>query len=247
MFPLRFLPFVSACLGAGTMAACGSDANVLATLSDDAGSGVSSGSASGTASSGGSSSGASTGAGSGSTTGSTSGASASSGSSGVSGGGGASGTGGVSGAGDASVGSGGATAGSDGGGGSGGSADAGTDAGAAPTPVLPGNSLTGTLGTLGSAKPIVAAFTIHNGNQGRVYLSSAPLTCTQIMMAGWLSSAAAGSHVTEIVVARWEGGIAFSIGAGGQYPEMGEVNYAAGGRSSADEVMAKSGTMSSRD
>jgi len=146
----------------------------------------------------------------------------------------------------ATVDSGGATAGSGDASGSGGSADAGGNDGPAPTP-LPGNSLTGTLGTLGSAKPIVAAFTIHNGNQGRVYLSSAPLTCTQIMMAGWLSSAAAGSHVTEIVVARWEGGIAFSIGAGGQYPEMGEVNYAAGGRSSADEVMAKSGTMSSRD
>jgi hypothetical protein len=242
MFQLRFLPFVSACLGASTMAACG-DANVLATLTDnDAATWVSGGSASGTASSGGSGSGAFTGAGSGSTTGSTSGASAGSGSSGVSGGSGAAGTGGVSGAGDASVGSGGATAGSDGGSGSGGSADAGTDAGPAPTPVHPGNSLTGTLGTLGPAKPIAAALAVHIGKQGVIYLSSAPLTCAQIMTAGWLQSATAGSQVVEIVSSPLSAGV-YPIGAAGGALRMGAVNYAAGGTPSTAEVMAQSGTV----
>jgi hypothetical protein len=224
------------------MAACGNDANVLATVSGDAGSGVSGGSASGGASSGGSGSGASTGVGSGSTTGSTSGASAGSGSGGISGSGGASGSGGVSGAGGASAGSGGATAGSGGGSGSGGSTDAGIDAGPAPTPVHPGNSLTGTLGTLGPAKPIAAAFSVHIGKQGVIYLSSAPLTCAQIMTAGWLQSATAGSQVVEIVSSPLSAG-AYPIGADAGALRMGAVNYAAGGTPSTAEVMAKSGTV----
>ena len=162
--------------------------------------------------------------------------------SGGAGSGGASGTGGnaVADAGG-SVGSGGATAGSGGASGSGGSADAGGNDGPAPAP-LPGNSLTGTLGSLGPAKPIVAAFVIHTGNQGRAYLSSAPLTCAQMMTAGWLSSAAAGSQVTEIVVARSVGAGGFPIEAGSPDP-AGEVNYAAGGKSSADQVKAKSGSI----
>ena len=164
--------------------------------------------------------------------------------SGGAGSGGASGTGGGAGA-DAGavIGSGGAIAGSGGASGSGGSADAGSNDGPAPTPI-PGNSLTGTLGPLGAAKPILSAFTIRMGNQGRVYLSSAPLTCAQMMTAGWLSSAAAGSQVTEIVV---QAALTdpFTIGAadGGAFKLVGEVNYAAGGKSSATEVMAKSGTI----
>ena len=164
--------------------------------------------------------------------------------SGGAGSGGATGTGGaaVVDAG-ADVGSDGAIAGSGGAGGSGGSADAGTYK--EPTPAPPsGNSLTGTLGTLGPAKPIVAGFVVHTGIQGRAYLSSAPLTCAQMMTAGWLSSAVAGSQVTEVVVWRWEGAVVSEIGiAGTGVPPagVGEVNYAVGGKSSADAVKAKSG------
>ena len=137
------------------------------------------------------------------------------------------------------VGSDGIVAGSDGPSGSGGSADAGGNN--EPKPIPPsGNSLTGNLGTLGPAKPIVAGFVIHTGDQGRAYLSSAPLTCAQMRTAGWLSSAAAGSQVTEVVIASWASGGPYSIEAGGRYP-MGEVNCAAGGKPSAEEVKATSG------
>jgi hypothetical protein len=111
--------------------------------------------------------------------------------------------------------------------------------------------LTGTLGTLGAAKPIVAAFTIHTGpvivlddRAARIYLSSAPLTCAQISTAGWLSSAAAGSQVTEIVVPSWERALGILIGGpapGKPYTTVGEVNYAEGGKSSTEEVKATSG------
>jgi hypothetical protein len=238
MFHLRFLPLASACLCASTMVACGSDANVLATFSDDAGGGVSGGSASGTASSGGSS-GSSGAEGTGATTGSTGGAA---GSTGAPGNGGASSTGGVSGAGGASGGSSGATANSGGGSGSGESADAGGNGGAAPTPVHPGNSLTGTLGTLGPAKPIAAALAVHIGKQGVIYLSSAPLTCAQIMTAGWLQSATAESQVVEIVISFLSTG-PFTIGADAGAVFAGAVNYATGGTLSTAEVMAKSGTI----
>jgi len=189
----------------------------------------------------------------------TGGADSGSGSAGTSGtgGGGGTGSGGAGGTGGnavadagADVGSGGAAAGSGGASGSGGRVDAGANDGPAPIP-LPGNSLTGMLGTLGPAKPIVAAFTIHTGplivlqdREARIYLSSAPLTCAQISTAGWLSSAAAGSQVTEIVVSSFEQALGAPIGAPGTgIPPnaVGEVNYAEGGKSSADEVKATSG------
>jgi hypothetical protein len=102
--------------------------------------------------------------------------------------------------------------------------------------------LTGTLGTLGPAKPIAAAFAVHIGKQGVIYLSSAPLTCAQMKTAGWLQSATAESQVVEIVASRLGAGV-YPIGAAGNAVSMGAVNYAAGGKPSTAEVTAKSGTV----
>ena len=162
---------------------------------------------------------------------------------------GGAGSGGVSGTGGAavadagaSVGSGGASAGSGGASGPLGSADAGGNDGPAPAPIY-GNGLTGTLGTLGKAKSTVAAFTTNIGRQALIYLSSAPLTCAQIMTPGWLSSATAGSQVVELVLSPAPVHVGtFPIGAaGGAFKLVGALNYAAGGDPSANEVMAKSG------
>jgi hypothetical protein len=110
----------------------------------------------------------------------------------------------------------------------------------------------GTLGTLGPAKPIVAshAITTYCGagpcikvnNEVRIYLSSAPLTCAQMMTAGWLQSATAGSQVVEIVVSGLSAGV-YPIGAAAGPFNVGAVSYAAGGTPSTNEVTAKSGTV----
>jgi hypothetical protein len=223
------------------LGACGGPVNVGGPQ-DDAGSGANS------SISGAGNMGSSSGAG---TMGSSSGLASSGSSSGSASRGSSSGfaSSGDSGTGAAAVDSGGATSDSGGDSGSGGSADAGSVGGPAPTPV-PGNSLMGTLGTLGPAKPIVAshAITTYCGatpcikanSQVRIYLSSAPLTCAQMMTAGWLQSATDGSQVVEIVVSGLSAGF-YPIGAAAGPFNVVAVNYAAGGTPSTAEVTATSG------
>jgi len=59
--------------------------------------------------------------------------------------------------------------------------------------------LTGTLGALGAIKPTVSSLVINNSGETLVYLSSAPITCAQLMVSHWLTTSTAGSQVVEIV------------------------------------------------
>jgi hypothetical protein len=98
--------------------------------------------------------------------------------------------------------------------------------------------VTGTLGVLGPAQPIVSSFVISNSGETLVYLSSGPLTCPQIMVSRWLGSATPGSQVVELVIKGPPMSGPFNVA-----PLEGEVNYAAGGRTSAYEKVAQSGTI----
>lgn len=104
----------------------------------------------------------------------------------------------------------------------------------------PGNSLTGTLGALGPVQPILAGFAITNGPETLVYLSSAPLTCAQMMMGGikWLSKLPAKSQVIEIVIPGTASAKSYKVGN-----LAGEVHYAEGSKSSSTENTASSGTV----
>lgn len=114
------------------------------------------------------------------------------------------------------------------GGGGGGSTDGGGGAG--------GTSITGTLGMLGAAQPTVSSLVISNSGETLIYLSSAPITCTMLQTSRWLGSATAGSQVVELIV---KGDPTVKT-----YPvPPAEVNYAAGGKSSAFEVAADSGSI----
>jgi hypothetical protein len=96
------------------------------------------------------------------------------------------------------------------------------------------------LGKLGEAQPILAAFTITNGPETLTYLSSAPLTCADMMMMGakWLSKLPAGTQVIEIVVPGTASAKTYQIGG-----LQGEVHYAEGGKSSSSEASASSGSI----
>lgn len=100
--------------------------------------------------------------------------------------------------------------------------------------------LTGTLGALGPAQPIMAGFAITNGPETLVYLSSAPLTCAQMMMGGvkWLSTLPAKSQVVEIVVPGTASAKTYMVGS-----FMAEVHYAEGSKSSSTEATASSGSV----
>ena len=104
--------------------------------------------------------------------------------------------------------------------------------------IVPGGdtSLSGMLGALGAAKPTVASLVISNSGETLVYMSSAPMTCSQLQTSRWLGSIAAGAQVVEIVTK----GIA-KVGTI-QVPP-GEVNYGEGGKSSSYEVNAASGAV----
>jgi hypothetical protein len=148
----------------------------------------------------------------------------------------AAGSGGSSpaGAGGASAGSGGASGSGAGGAGAGGaSAGAGGSSGGT-------NMITGMLGALGAAKPIVNAWATTNGPETLIYLSSATLTCPDMMTMGvkWLSKLPAGTQVIELVVPGTASTKTYNIG-----PLMGEVNYAEGSKSSATEVTGKAGSL----
>jgi hypothetical protein len=100
-------------------------------------------------------------------------------------------------------------------------------------------SLTGMLGALGAVQPTVSGFVISNSGETLVYLTSAPLTCAQLKVSRWLGSFTAGAQVVEIVIkGAPKVGTAVNVGVFG-----GEVNYAAGGKSSAYEQVASSGSI----
>ncbi len=112
-----------------------------------------------------------------------------------------------------------------------------TDAGSPPSDAGAATALTGTLGTLGTVQPIVSAWVISNSGETLVYLSTAPLTCETLQNSRWLGTQPAGSQVVEIVMR--------GTPMPGQTVAVppGEVNYAAGGRSSSYEVTARSGSI----
>jgi hypothetical protein len=99
------------------------------------------------------------------------------------------------------------------------------------------SDLSGTLGELGAIEPIVSSFVIANSGEILIYLSSAPLTCSQIMVSRWLGSTEAGSQVVEIVVPAKKSTGTVQVGDADKL----EVNYAEGGKSSAYEQGASAG------
>ena len=122
--------------------------------------------------------------------------------------------------------------------GSDGGADAGVDAGMVnnsnPDSGMPAG-LSGTLGMLGALQPIVSSWVIANSGETLIYLSTAPLSCATVQTSRWLGTQPAGSQVVELVMR--------GTPSGGQTVNVpaGEVNYAAGGRSSSYEKGASSG------
>jgi hypothetical protein len=96
--------------------------------------------------------------------------------------------------------------------------------------------LSGELGDLGPLKPTVSSFVIENSGEVLIYMSSATLTCPEIMVSRWLGDAPAGAQVVEIVVPSERAVDTVQVEEGGA-----EVNYAAGGKSSAYEKSAIAG------
>jgi hypothetical protein len=141
----------------------------------------------------------------------------------------------ASGSGGSSAGTGGSSAGS-----GGSSAGAGGSSGGAGGSSGGTNTITGMLGALGAAKPIMNAWATTNGPETLIYLSSAPLSCPDMMTMGvkWLSKLPAGTQVIELVVPGTASTKMYNIG-----PLMGEVNYAEGSKSSATEVTGKAGSL----
>ncbi len=94
--------------------------------------------------------------------------------------------------------------------------------------------LTGTLGALGAVKPTASSIVISNSGETLIYLASEPLTCRQVMVSRWLGAFSAGAQVVEIVV---------SGPAKVGQTSKAEVNFAAGGKSSAYEQGASSSSV----
>jgi len=120
-----------------------------------------------------------------------------------------------------------------------GNAGAGPVGGAGAPADTGATSLSGTLGDLGAVEPTVSSFVISNSGETLVYLTSAPITCDTLTTSRWLGSIDANAQVVEIVVKS-----SFTTGTAtvGGSPSV-EVNYAKGGRSSAYEQNAASGTV----
>jgi hypothetical protein len=113
------------------------------------------------------------------------------------------------------------------------------DAGETPPASADGGAstaLAGRLGKLGDAKPTVSSLFISNSGETLIYLSSAAITCAQLSSSRWLGSVSSGAQVVEIVVKG-------TPATGKVAVPPGEVNYAEGGKSSAYEVNAVSGTI----
>ena len=127
-----------------------------------------------------------------------------------------------------------------------GSGGSGTTAAAGSTapPATGGSSITGKLGALGDVKPIMNGYATTNGLETLIYLSSAPLTCAQMMTQGqkWLAKLPAASQVIEIVVGQPASVKMYPIGSPASLGG-GEVNYAEGSKSSSTEVTGRTGTV----
>ncbi len=89
---------------------------------------------------------------------------------------------------------------------------------------------------LGAAQPTVSSLVISNSGETLIYLSSAPITCTMLQTSRWLGSATAGSQVVELIIKGDPTVNTFAV-------PPGEVNYAPGGKSSANEIGADSGSI----
>ena len=126
------------------------------------------------------------------------------------------------------------------GGGSASAGASGSDGGAAGAPASDGTTaLTGTLGDLGAVAPTITSLVISNSGETLIYLSSAPITCEMLKTSRWLGSVDATAQVVEIVFKSAAKVGALTVGP----PDDAEVNYAKGGRSSAYEKTASSGTV----
>lgn len=110
----------------------------------------------------------------------------------------------------------------------------GSTAGGPPTSAT--TSLSGTLGDLGAVQPIVSSLVILNSGERLVYLSTAPITCDTLAVSRWLGSTPADAQVVEIVVKS-------TVTTGTLPVGKAEVNYAKGGRSSAYEQTAATGSV----
>lgn len=97
-------------------------------------------------------------------------------------------------------------------------------------------TITGTLGSLGAVQPTVSSFVISNSGETLIYLSSATLTCDQLKVSRWLGGATTDSQVIELIVSGAPTLKTYSV-------PPGEVNFAQGGKSSATETGADSGTI----
>jgi hypothetical protein len=91
----------------------------------------------------------------------------------------------------------------------------------------------------------MAGFAITNSLETLVYLSTAPLTCAQMMTMGmgWLPKQPAGSQVMEVVYTANPSTTTYTIGSGPAAVGGGEVNMAEGGKSSSGEVTATAGSI----
>jgi hypothetical protein len=98
--------------------------------------------------------------------------------------------------------------------------------------------LSGTLGALGEMQPTLSSFVISNSGETLIYLSSQEIDCALLMKEGgkWLASLEPSAQVIEIVVRGTPKLGTIMVG-------MVEVNYAGGGKSSAYEKNARSGSV----
>jgi hypothetical protein len=116
-------------------------------------------------------------------------------------------------------------------------ASSGSEADAGTPPDTSGpTKLEGMLGELGPIEPTVTTYVIANSGETLVYMSSTKLTCAEIMVSRWLGGVKAGAQVVEIVLHADATTGTFEVGGRGE-----EVNYAAGGKSSAYEHSATAG------
>lgn len=103
--------------------------------------------------------------------------------------------------------------------------------------------LTGDLGELGPLQPIVSGQVIEYSGETITYLSTVDLPCASMAESRWLGSLPAEAQIVEIVFKSDTTGSDLEVGGTGSL----EVNYAKGGRSSAYEVGASSGTVTLTD
>ncbi|MCA9488381.1 MAG: hypothetical protein KC621_00615 [Myxococcales bacterium] len=103
--------------------------------------------------------------------------------------------------------------------------------------------LTGDLGELGELNPIVSGQVIEYSGETITYLSTVDLACDAMVESRWLGALDPDAQVIEIVFKSDTAGTDLEVGGTGSL----EVNYASGGRSSAYEVGAASGTVSLTD